>query len=238
MQYPIRYISDYFFACSEAAGKWLFGNKVCKSKNYFIMNNAINTKEFIYNESIRLKKRQEFNIQNKLVIGHIGKILSQKNHNFLIDIFKDLNSKNKNAVLMLVGDGELKPLIKRKVDSLGLNEYVIFTGVRSDIPMLLQAMDVFVFPSIHEGLPVTLVEAQASGLPCFISDNITTEVMITNSVKRISLKKSPEEWTKEIFSSLKRHQRRNMSSEIIRAGYDIESVIKWYQEFCLNLINA
>lgn len=236
MQYPIRYISDYFFACSEAAGKWLFGSKVCKSKNYFIMNNAINTKEFIYNESIRLKKRQEFNIQNKLVIGHIGRFHPQKNHNFLIDIFKDLNSKNKNAVLMLVGDGELKPLIKRKVDSLGLNESVIFTGVRSDIPMLLQAMDVFVFPSLYEGLGMAVIEAQASGLYCIVSDKIPKEALLTNQVEVISLDSPPEIWANRILKNALNYKRDDTFNILRDSGYDVIETSNWISNFYQNIL--
>lgn len=230
-QYPIRYISDYFFACSKSAGVWLFGNKVCIEDNFIIINNAIDTKKFIFNNSTRMDKRKELEVNEKLLIGHVGRFNSPKNHDFLIDIFKDIYDKNNDVILMLVGDGELRHRIEKKVDNLGLNNNVIFTGIRSDIPELLHATDLLIFPSLYEGLPVTLIEAQAAGLRCLASDRITDEVRLTDLIEYAPLNKGENYWAERALELSQGYERRNMYNEIANAGYDIESVAKRYQEF-------
>jgi len=234
LQFPLRYIADYFFACSEYAGEWLFGKSVKSRDNYYILKNAINTKEFLFNNEIRLKKRQDLNLEDKFVIGHIGRFHKLKNHKFLIDVFREVTSHIKNAVLLLIGDGELKEYILDKVIKMELSDKVIFAGVREDVPELLQAMDAFLFPSLHEGLPVTLIEAQAAGLPCIVSDEITKEVAITNLVKFLSLKTSISEWAKCIIEYSHGFHRNDMFQEISNAGYDVGVTSRWYQEFILN----
>ncbi len=225
LQCPIRYIADYLFACSGIAGEWLYGAKACKKDNFYILNNAIDTQKFIYNESKRTKKRKEFQIEDKFVIGHVGRFHTQKNHYFLIDIFKEIHDRDDNAVLMLVGDGELQHPIEKKVKNLGLDNNVIFAGVRSDIPELLQAMDIFVFPSLYEGLPVTVIEAQAAGLQCIISDTITNEVCITPNVCPISINKTNKLWADTIISKGK-VQRTNTKDYIEKNGYDIFNTVE------------
>lgn len=235
MQYPIRNTADYLLACSKIAGEWLYGEKTCTKDNFYILNNAIDAKKFAINEEIRNGKRKEFHLEEKLVVGHIGRFHTQKNHTFLIDIFKAVSDQNENAVLMLVGDGELRQSIDKKVQDLGMDDKVIFTGVRSDIPELLQAMDVFAFPSLYEGLPVTLVEAQASGLPCIVSDTITDEVYFTDLIKSLNLNSSLNEWVDEILKYSKDSMRRNITNEIIDAGYDIEKNSNWVENFYAKL---
>ncbi|MED4375449.1 glycosyltransferase family 1 protein [Schinkia azotoformans] len=236
-QYQIRYSADYLFACSKVAGEWLYGKKACKQANFFILNNAIKTQNFLFNKDKRIKKRNELNVTNKYVVGHVGRFNSPKNHDFLIDIFKLVHEKNNNSVLMLVGDGSLKQAIEKKVEKLGLVNSVIFTGVRSDIQDLLQAMDVFVFPSLYEGLPVTVIEAQASGLPSLISERITNEVKITDLVKYLPLEKGEGLWAKEVLKhSVDNINRDGYHKDIVNAGYDIESVSNWYQEFIFKII--
>jgi glycosyltransferase involved in cell wall biosynthesis len=233
LQYPIRYIGDFLFACSQAAGIWLFGEKACKRENFYLLNNAIDSNKFIVNETLRRDKREEIQIQDKFVIGHVGRFNYPKNHEFLIDIFKAIHDKESNSVLMLVGDGELRKKIENKVAVLGLTNSVIFTGLRHDIPELLQAMDVILFPSLYEGLPVTIIEAQAAGLPCVISDQITTEVQISDLITSISLKEPPERWAETVLSYLGQSYRKNTYSEIAKAGYDIKQTSKWLQNFYL-----
>ncbi|MDC3416603.1 glycosyltransferase family 1 protein [Aquibacillus salsiterrae] len=231
LQYPIRYTADYLFACSKSAGEWLYGKGASSKNNFYVLSNAIDAVKYIYDENIRLEKRKEFQIENKLVIGHVGRFSPPKNHTFLIDIFKTVHDKNENAVLLLVGDGEQRSLIETKVNELGLYDNVIFTGIREDIPELLQAIDIFLFPSIYEGLPVTLVEAQASGLPCVISDRITEEVAVTNSIRFISLEEKVEYWAETVLEISSSYKRDNNYLNIVESGYDIKSVTKWYAEF-------
>lgn len=236
LQYPIRYVADYLFACSEAAGEWLFGNKACKKGNFHILNNAIDTKKFIFNNDIRDKKRKEFLIEGKFVIGHVGRFHPQKNHEFLIDIFKEVHDKNDNAILLLVGEGDLQESIQKKVYNLGLDNNVIFTGVRSDIPELFQAMDMFVFPSLYEGLGIVLIEAQASGLPCVVANTIPEEALITDNVKQVSLTGSPKVWTEAILKPVDSYERKSTYAKIKDSGYDIEESHRWLQEFYLGLV--
>lgn len=235
-QYPIRYMADYLFACSKSAGEWLYGKRVWEKKNFFILNNAIETNKFLFNINKRDFIRNELQIQDKFVIGHVGRFHPLKNHEFLIDIFNEVYKKHENSVLVLIGDGEKKNYIKQKINRLGLNKNVIFTGIRSDVHDLLQAFDVFVFPSLYEGLPVTLIEAQASGLPCIVSDKITTEVKVTDLIKFISLDKNAEYWAEEILKTKNSEFRPNTMNQIIQSGYDVEASTKWYEEFVYHLV--
>lgn len=233
LQYPIRYIADYKFACSRAAGEWLFGKNACERDNFMILNNAIDAKKYIYNEDVRNTKRKELSCDDKFVIGHVGRFLPVKNHEFIIDVFYKIHKRNNNAILLLTGDGVLKSHILNKVKKLGLDDNVIFTGIRSDIPELLQVIDIFLFPSLYEGLPVTLIEAQASGLKCIASDTITEEVKITDNVEFISLDKSPVYWAEQVLTYENGYERKNTYAKIYDAGYDVSENAKWLQEFYL-----
>ena len=156
-----------------------------------------------------------------MVIGHVGRFFKQKNHEFLLDIFSSIQSKRKDAVLLLVGDGEKKEEIISKIDRLGLTQNVILTGIRSDIPDLLSSMDVFVFPSFFEGMPNTIIEAQATGMPCILSDSITKEAEITNLLEYLSLSEDCNKWaTIAIDSVLK--DRPDTREDFIKQGYNIE----------------
>lgn len=235
LQYPLKYRSDYLFACSEAAGLWLYGKKYCKKDNFYVLNNAIDVNKFAFNNNTRLKERNELKVKNNFVIGNVGRFNEQKNHDFLIDIFKEIYKKNSKALLLLVGDGNLRPVIENKIDKLGLSEKVVLTGVRSDIPEILQAMDVFVLPSFYEGLPVTLVEAQASGLNCIISNTITDEIKITDSIQFVSLNRSPEYWAEQVLKYSDGYERKNNYYKICAAGYDISENAKWLENFYLKI---
>ncbi|CAH2716772.1 Putative glycosyltransferase EpsF [Neobacillus rhizosphaerae] len=236
LQYPIRHTADYLFACSKVAGNWLFGKGASKRGNFVVLNNAIETKKFAYNERLRITKRRELQLENKFVIGHIGRFITPKNHKLLIDIFKEIHDISPNAVLLLIGEGELKKSIVNKVNDMGLSNSVIFTGVRSDISELLQAMDVFLFPSLYEGLPVTLIEAQASGLKIFASNTITEEVFITDLVNYCSLKSTPNEWANRVLNGFDENINRSRSfTEVKSSNYDIEENAKWLENFYLNI---
>lgn len=162
--------ANRYFACSEYAGRWLFGDKEFEKGNITVINNAINLEKFKYNEEVRKKKKEELQIEdNTLVIGHIGRFVEQKNHRFLIDIFNEIHKKNINSVLLLAGQGPLLDEIKEKVKKLNLANSVKFLGQRKDVSELYQAMDIFVLPSLYEGLPVVGVEAQANrAIMCII----------------------------------------------------------------------
>lgn len=233
MQFSIRYIADYMFACSYDSGKWLFGRNFDKKSNYKIINNAIDSEIYKFDEIKRNKMRELLNVEKSFVIGHIGSFSEPKNHQFIIEVFYEVVKKQKNSVLLLVGDGRLRRYVEEKAKKLNLYDNIIFAGIRSDIPDLLQAMDVFLFPSIYEGLPVTLIEAQASGIKCFISDTITQEVKITEEVEFISLKKPSDYWAKIILEYYKGYSRKNTFSLICKSGYDVEENAKWLENFYL-----
>jgi glycosyltransferase involved in cell wall biosynthesis len=220
----------HMFMCGEESGEWLFGGK---NKDKFMqLNNAIDAKKYSYNEKRRQEVRKELEISKQLVVGHIGRFDTQKNHTFLIDVFYQIWKKQPDAILLLVGDdsGDCGKKIHHKVCQMGMEKQVRFLGVRSDVPDLLQAMDVFVFPSLFEGLSLASIEAQAAGLPCIISDKIPIECKKTDLVQVVSLKETPEKWA-NIAMDVAGFQRRNTYEEIRTAGFDIVENVRWLQEF-------
>lgn len=222
---PLKKYATHYFACSKLAGKWLFGEADVK-----IIHNAVDYGKFKFNESRRNELRKELELEDKLVIGNVGRFTNQKNHTFLIDIFKEIHKQNKNAVLMLVGIGEKEQEIRNKVESFGLAEYVKFMGFCNNTNELFWAMDVFLMPSLYEGLPVVGVEAQCTGLPCFMSkDVITDEVKIAENVKFIGLEKSAKEWAEIILNS--DLSRRDTYEELKNAGYFIEQTVEELEKF-------
>lgn len=217
----LRVIGNQYVACSESAGKYFFGENILTNKKFTVLRNAFDPKKYSYNKLIRKKIREEFNIKNEYVIGHTGRFVPVKNHDYILDVFKKLYDDNDNCLLMLVGEGYLLSEIKKKAKELGIYNNIIFTGSRTDVDELLQAMDLFIFPSIHEGLPISLLEAQASGLPCLASDNITREVGVTDNVKYLNINIDPIIWAKEINETLKNNKRLDQSLALKNAGYDI-----------------
>ena len=195
-----KYATNYM-CCSELAGRWLFGDKAYDEGKVYLLNNAIDLDKFKYDKKIKDKKRKELGIkEDTIVIGHIGRFVAQKNHTFLIDIFNQFHKKEKNSILLLAGQGPLQEEIKNKVRELGLDDSVRFLGQRNDANELYQVFDVFLLPSLYEGLPVVGVEAQASGLLCFLSDDMTKETKVLDSTVFMSLSNTAEEWTDEILT--------------------------------------
>lgn len=194
------FATDYF-ACSEYSGRWLFGNKTFEDGKVTIIKNAIDVDKFKYNEEIRNKIREQLNIENKLVIGHVGRFVEQKNHEFLIDIFNEIHKKKEASILLLIGDGPLEDKIKKKVKSLHLEDVVIFLGVKSNVNEYMQAMDIFVFPSLYEGLGIVAIEAQVSKLPVFISDAVPDEVIISNNIYKINLTDNDDVWSDKVLNN-------------------------------------
>lgn len=223
--------TDYF-ACSDPAGEYVFGNKV-KTNKYKKIRNAIDVEKYCMKENVRQQVRKDWNIEGKFVIAHIGRIIQQKNPEKVVDVFSELVKKKDNAVLLWIGVGEMEHEIKEKVINMGLQEKVIFVGESSCVNELLMGADFFLFPSIFEGLGIVLVEAQVSGLPCLASDVIPKEVKLTDNLVFYSLEKSDEQWANKILdmSCIKRVDK---SKEIKKAGYDLETNAKelqqWYIE--------
>lgn len=231
-RYFMRSIPRYathLFACGKEAGDWMFGGKA-----YTVLNNAIDTKNFTFNNQKRNCVRDHLNLSNDLIVGHVGRFNKQKNHEFLIDIFNEVHKIDNNAKLMLVGTGTLENAIKDKVKKLGISDSVLFLGNRNDVNELMQAMDVFVFPSHYEGLGIVAVEAQASGLPVVKSDTVPDQCRMTPNVYTLSLNDSPNKWANNIIEIMKEYKRANTSQYIIEHHYDISANAKWLQNFYLS----
>lgn len=218
-----KFVPNIKFAPSSEAAIYTFGKRQLNEGKVEILNNAIPYKTFIFNNEIRSKIRKELNIEDKFVIGHIGRFNTQKNHKFLIEIFEKIKREKKDAVLLLVGNGNLQKEIKQQIEKLKIEDSVMFLGVRKDIPQLLMAMDMFVFPSLYEGMPNTVIEAQATGLKCIISNTITKEADITGLVNYISLNENANEWKENILKNIN-YNREDTSKYFKEKGYDITDV--------------
>lgn len=221
----IKSCATHKWACGRDAAKFYYGKKAVENGETLTINNAIDIDRFLFNKDKRDEIRNKYNLNGKYVIGHVGRFDKQKNHSFLIDIFSEVSKKDKNSVLLLLGEGSLMDEIANKVKNLGLEEKVIFMGNVDNVNEFYQAMDVFVLPSIWEGLPVVGIEAQAADLPCVFSDDVTVETTILPTTCYLSRKDSIEEWAKTVLK-LKHHKRVDKSVEIKSAGYDIETESK------------
>lgn len=224
----LKYATDQF-ACSNDAGKYYFGNR-----SFIVVKNAIDTERFIFNSQIRDETRNRLGIDKKNVIGHVGRFYDPKNHVFLVDVFNEIYKCNNDSVLLLVGNGPLQNQIREKVKLLGLSDAVIFAGARDDIPQLMMAMDVFVFPSLYEGLGIVAIEAQAAGLHTILSDAVPDAAMITNLARKISLREDACYWANQILLYDNHYTRGDISMEIRKVGYEIRDNIQWLENYYLS----
>ena len=236
MKYPIKYfalkgmpkVANVYFSCGELAGKFMWGNAEFK-----VIHNAIDLNRFRYDKLLRIDVRRKLNIsKDAFVIGHVGRFNRVKNQLFLLDIFKEVLKAKSNSVLILIGKGEHEEKIKNKIHELNLDNNVIVLVDRADVNELYQAMDIFVMPSIFEGLPVVGVEAQANGLACIFSENISSEVILTNNAERCPLADNAKEWADKILCS---DNRRNEYAflQLQANGYDIKCEAKKLQDWYL-----
>lgn len=186
--------ANYLWACGEKAGQFLF-----RGKPFAVIPNAVDAGQYLYSPQIRQKKREELDLQDKLVIGHAGRFCYPKNHSFLLDIFSQLVKKEPNAVLLFVGKGELESKLRQKTRQLQLEDKVLFAGSRSDLNEIYQAMDVLVMPSRFEGIPMVGIEAQFSGLPCVFSDQVPEETAFTDNCRFVGLNQSAEQWAAQVL---------------------------------------
>ena len=225
---PLKF-SNIRLAPSTEAAEFMFGKNCIENGKATLMHNAIDLSLFKFDENLRNKHRKEFNIEKDFVIGHVGRFSNQKNHVFLLKVFNELLKLEKNCKLVLVGKGELQNDIIDQIKKFNIEDKVIFAGVRSDVNELLSVFDVFVFPSFYEGMPNTVIEAQATGLPCIISDTITKEVQITDLVTFKSIKEDAKQWALEILSK-KGKERKNVSNIYLEKGYDIEATVNQFKK--------
>lgn len=217
----INRYSDLKIACSKKAGEYVYGI----GKQFHVIGNGIDTEAYRFNQETRDKVRSILGIQDELVIGSVGRLSPEKNQVFLVYVLKELRELGANAVLLLVGEGSAREIIEQTVRDNGLQDYVILTGARSDVPDLLCAMDVFLFPSFHEGLGICAIEAQASGLRTICADTIPAEVGITDLASYKSLNDGPISWAEEIYNNQQNSEREKYFKEVSDKGYSISECI-------------
>lgn len=214
----MKLLATDLLACSAASGSWLYHNS-----KHLVLNNAIDLQRFAYNETIRQEVREEFGIGNEFVVGHIGAFYEAKNQPYLVEVFFEFHRQHPNSKLMLVSDGPDFDAVVEQVNQLQLQDAVIFTGRRADADRLYQAMDVFVMPSRWEGLPLVLLEAQASGLPVIASDRITRDVQCTPNVWFMSIEESPSVWAVKLaeLAECKFDRIEHVTEQLRQHGFDI-----------------
>lgn len=233
----IKFISDKkiskyansYYACSKLAAECKFSNEIIKNNDYLIINNGINTNKFCFDENIRNEYRKKFDLENKLVVLNVGRFSLQKNHKFIIEIAKELSKLRNDFKIILVGDGELKEEILNKIERLSLDKYFIILEKRNDVSSLMMASDIFILPSLYEGLSVTSIEAQSSGLLTLCSDTITKETELTDIIKFLSIN-NPLIWVNEIMSFNPILNRKKYSNEILLKGYDSNTTANLLEE--------
>ena len=228
-----RLFANHYLACSRLAGEWMYGRKMMDSGKVTIVNNAIDLNKYAFNPQKRNLLRKELGLADEFVIGHVGRFMFQKNHEFLIDVFAEAYKKNPHMALLLVGDGPLRPAMEEKVRKLGLTDHVKFLGLRNNVHDFYHVMDILVLPSHYEGLPVVGVEAQANGLPCLFSTKVTKEAHLTHLAQFWDLEKGASKWAKEIIS-IKCERNKKAGEELRQAGFEIdkeaEKLVKFYIE--------
>ena len=215
-------------ACSVGASKWLFRNRPST-----IIPNGINTLDYAFNSKISAEYRKEFNVKNKNVFLHVGRLSHQKNHDYLFKWFKEILKLDSNSILFLVGDGELKEELRRQVKNMGLSSQIKFLGIRNDVKHLPFMSDTFLFPSYYEGLGIVLIEAQATGLQCIASDRIEPEAQITNQIRTIDINKRPADYARLALESIKKSRnadRKESYLKVKNAGYDISNTVEMLEE--------
>lgn len=224
-----KYATNYF-ACSEYAGRWLFGNKAFDDGKVAVINNAIDLARYKFEPEIRSEIRNELGVENKFVVGHVGRFMEQKNHMFLLDVFYEIQKRKPDSVLLLIGDGPLHEKITERAKALGVEAKVVFCGVHKHPERYYQAMDVFLLPSLYEGLGMVLIEAQVNGLHCFASTEVPIESKILDSTSYFDLKLGADAWAQgiNVFSETTmpekyEEERKSAYKYFIGLKYDIKS---------------
>lgn len=227
-----------YMCCSEHAGRWLFGDKTYDKGLVYLLNNAIDLSKFKYNEKIRKKVRNELNIEKGvLVVGHVGRFVETKNHTFLLDIFKEIHDNLPNSVLLLGGHGPLMNEVEQKISRLNLKGCTQLLGQRDDINEIYQAIDLFIMPSLYEGLGMALIEAECAGAKCLTSTMVPKATKVTENLKFLSLEAGSTAWKNEALKLLDNKPRRDWSKEVSYHGYDIALEVKKLEEYYERVID-
>ncbi len=227
MRVLIRKNATDLIACGNAAGNRLYGERAFRQRGIRILN-GIDIDRFAFDQTARQKVRKAYGLEKAFVIGHIGRLNAVKNQAYLIRLLPEIIEKKDNAKLLLLGDGEDQKKISQLIQDNGLSERVIMTGNVNNVSDYLSAMDVFAFPSLYEGMPLSIVEVQANGLPCILSTGVPKDVYLTDLIKPLPLAE-PERWTEELCKAVRREPEK-YASEIRRQGLDTKAVMQQYME--------
>jgi len=217
-------------ACSKDASEWMFGTRDAK-----IILNGIVPETFKFDQSSRESIRIQLGLGNSTVITHVGRFNFQKNHIFLIEIFNEYLRINPNSKLLLIGKGELENEIRDQINTLGISDKVLFLGIREDIPAILSASDLFLFPSLFEGLSVVLVEAQATGIPIMTNQNLAEETLFADNALGLSIDDSPSSWAQKINKTICSGRNKDALKNIVEHGFDISITATEMQNYYLSL---
>lgn len=210
--------ATHLWACSEKAGEWLYGNH-----SFEVIPNAIDVQKFIYSPQLSKDLRKELNLENKFVIGHVGRFDYQKNHDFLLKVFVEVANEREDAHLVLIGKGELEEVIKKQADQLGILDKISFLGESSNVDKWINVFDVGVFPSLFEGFSIAMVEMQVNGLPLVVSDNVPSEINLTDNIRFLSLDETVKYWCKTILETKGRDT--GAVDKIIAKGYNLSDMV-------------
>lgn len=217
-----KFFATDYAACSQLSARWMYGDKRVDNGEVTVFNNAIDLDRYKYSDSARAEVRRELGLDGAFLVGHVGRFMDQKNHAFLVDIFAELVRLRDDARLLLIGDGENLEAVKEKIQRLGLSDKVVFKGILPDVERYYSAMDVFLLPSLYEGLPVVALEAQATGLPCVISDSVTVECAVIEQVEFLPVNRDADRWARVVSGSCAGD--REESNRIFRNGiFNIEN---------------
>lgn len=239
LTFPTRYIADYLMACSASAGTDRFGRQFLRTAHSSILRNGIDLDSYKLNPTVRAATRESLGLGTSPTIIHVGRLAPQKNHAFLLDIFTEVRRQVPDSQLLCIGRGPLEQDVRGQARSLGLDDAVNFLGVRDDVPELLSAADLFVLPSVREGLPLAAVEAQASGLPTILSTGVPEESVISSTAERMDLSAGPTAWAQRCIDLMLHEQpRHDHTVEVRQAGFDICEVAGWLTEFYASIAQA
>lgn len=230
-----KLFANQYWACSKLAAEWMYGKNAIINSKITIINNAIDLEKFKFNKEKRERLRKELGLENSFVIGHVGRFMKQKNHEFLIDIFNEVLKQKKNARLLFIGDGKLKQQIEEKVKKLGIEKDVIFLGVRNDVADLYNIMDIFVFPSFYEGLGMVVIEAQVNGLSVVTSDAVPKEAKVTKNIRFLNLRQPKTEWCNAILKAERKEIVNN--EDILLKNFDIKSESRKLENIYKNMVS-
>jgi glycosyltransferase involved in cell wall biosynthesis len=237
-RFLLKINANQFFACSVDAAKCLFGEKKYIEDKVDIIPNAIDESFYRFNPLIRNKVRRELHIEDKFVIGHVGRFSKEKNQKFVLQIFKEIYQLNKNSVLLLIGDGELEQETKQLASSFSASKNIVFLGLRKDVNCILQAMDCFILPSLHEGFGIVLLEAQAAGLKCFASTAVPRVTNVAGLVDFLELNAGSNHWAECILNYQHVYERKAQTQKFIASNYDIRQASNYLEKLYLNLFNS